>query len=399
MALTVAAVALVVAGIRAWLVGRWTISREVWIAVMQKTLRAGDRGRALKLGNAVASPVGDAMKAAILTASALDAEAKSTEAEETIRKAYEHGLDPLKLVGATRPLSILSLLLAAFGAWTAWKDGAPLASPLSLAGLSLAAVVWAEVKSVELLGTGPAALEAVLPLLLPGAGGGAPYRDHAEPEPLAGVQVRVRRLGHLVKSIPLDDLPIVKIGRHERSHVCLDHPTVSRMHAVLEHDGHEAWDLIDLGAGTRVRGESVNKVALKVGDRFEIGPFELELARGAAPVEEPAETTDVLFYGFDDRAPDLFFEAVSGALRDSRVPVEVRVHTREVAPRAVVSLWGERDSLERARELLTERGDALYERFTTPRDRILPDATYGPETRLHAVLLTELASKTPDRTS
>ncbi len=72
---------------------------------------------------------------------------------------------------------------------------------------------------------------------------------------------------------------IIKIGRLQTSHVCLDDTKVSRMHAVVEVVGPGEIFVIDLGsaAGTRVNGEKVNKRQLKTGDEIQIGSKRIQV--------------------------------------------------------------------------------------------------------------------------
>jgi outer membrane biosynthesis protein TonB len=69
---------------------------------------------------------------------------------------------------------------------------------------------------------------------------------------------------------------VVKIGSHAKSHVCLDHPSVSRVHAYVEVSGAEV-NIIDLGSGkgTYVNGEKVNKRALQHRDTITLGEVKL----------------------------------------------------------------------------------------------------------------------------
>ncbi len=73
------------------------------------------------------------------------------------------------------------------------------------------------------------------------------------------------------------DSPVIKIGRLSSSHVRLDDPSVSRMHAVVELTDEDGIHIIDLGSatGTMVNGVKVNKAALKDGDVLTIGSFSL----------------------------------------------------------------------------------------------------------------------------
>src|SRR5262244_1956037 len=75
------------------------------------------------------------------------------------------------------------------------------------------------------------------------------------------------------------DLDIIKLGKDARSHVHLDHPEVSRMHAVIERS-RDGFDVIDLGnePGTGVNGKRTNKARLVHGDMITIGPFNIAVA-------------------------------------------------------------------------------------------------------------------------
>src|SRR5690349_21122277 len=72
---------------------------------------------------------------------------------------------------------------------------------------------------------------------------------------------------------------IVKVGRDPKSHLRVDDPAASRMHAVIEVASPSEITLIDLGndPGTYVNGERINKCRLRVGDRVDIGSTQLIL--------------------------------------------------------------------------------------------------------------------------
>jgi hypothetical protein len=72
---------------------------------------------------------------------------------------------------------------------------------------------------------------------------------------------------------------IVKVGRDPKSHLRVDDPAASRMHAVIEVASPTEITLIDLGndPGTYVNGERINKCRLRVGDRVDIGSTQLIL--------------------------------------------------------------------------------------------------------------------------
>jgi len=65
---------------------------------------------------------------------------------------------------------------------------------------------------------------------------------------------------------------VIKIGSHAKSHLCIDDPGVSRVHAYIEVSGDEI-SLIDLGSGrgTYVNGEKINKRALQHKDQIGLG--------------------------------------------------------------------------------------------------------------------------------
>jgi pSer/pThr/pTyr-binding forkhead associated (FHA) protein len=72
---------------------------------------------------------------------------------------------------------------------------------------------------------------------------------------------------------------IVKVGRDPKSHLRVEDPAASRMHAVIEVASPSEITLIDLGndPGTYVNGERINKCRLRVGDRIDIGSTQLIL--------------------------------------------------------------------------------------------------------------------------
>ena len=83
----------------------------------------------------------------------------------------------------------------------------------------------------------------------------------------------------------LSEEPVLKVGRLEKSHLRLDHPDVSRIHAVMENDA-DGLTLIDLGSagGTQVNGAPITKAHLAGGDVIAVGPFQLVVTKiGGAP--------------------------------------------------------------------------------------------------------------------
>jgi len=90
---------------------------------------------------------------------------------------------------------------------------------------------------------------------------------------------------------------VIKIGRDQKSHLRVEDDSVARMHAVIEAKPDEV-QIIDLGSGTLVNGQSVNKCALKSGDEVRIGntrivvevgqPTDATALATAAPAAAPA---------------------------------------------------------------------------------------------------------------
>ena len=80
--------------------------------------------------------------------------------------------------------------------------------------------------------------------------------------------------------------PVIKIGKLASSHLRLDDESVSRMHAVLEVNGPDEVQLIDLGStrGTLLNGERIAKATLRSGDQVQFGDVRVAitlLAEGA----------------------------------------------------------------------------------------------------------------------
>jgi Zn-finger nucleic acid-binding protein len=84
--------------------------------------------------------------------------------------------------------------------------------------------------------------------------------------------------------------PIIKVGRLESCHLRLDHPSVSRVHCVIEFDGFDEIVVIDLGSerGTTVNGKRINKANLRDGDLLQIGNHSVELTVLEKDAREPS---------------------------------------------------------------------------------------------------------------
>src|SRR5437588_12248058 len=83
---------------------------------------------------------------------------------------------------------------------------------------------------------------------------------------------------------------VIKVGKLASSHLRIADESVSRMHAVIEINGVDDVQLIDLGStrGTLVNGEKVTKARLTSGDEITFGDVRvivtfLEDATAVAP--------------------------------------------------------------------------------------------------------------------
>src|SRR6185295_11949775 len=72
---------------------------------------------------------------------------------------------------------------------------------------------------------------------------------------------------------------VIKIGRDQKSHLRIEDDTVSRMHAVIEAKPDEV-QIIDLGSGTYVNGQAINKCALNTYDEIQVGNTRIVVEMG-----------------------------------------------------------------------------------------------------------------------
>lgn len=86
---------------------------------------------------------------------------------------------------------------------------------------------------------------------------------------------------------------VIKIGRDQKAQLRIEDDSVSRMHAVIEAKPDDI-QILDLGAGTHVNGQTINRCALKTGDEVRLGKIkivvEIGQAQEAAAVTAPAAT-------------------------------------------------------------------------------------------------------------
>lgn len=73
---------------------------------------------------------------------------------------------------------------------------------------------------------------------------------------------------------------VVKIGRVVSAHLSINHPTVSRMHAIIEGPRLDGVILMDLGSvfGTFLNNTRITRASLRSGDVVRVGEVEMSVA-------------------------------------------------------------------------------------------------------------------------
>jgi len=92
--------------------------------------------------------------------------------------------------------------------------------------------------------------------------------------------------GRPIRSERLTLAEHLKIGKLSSSHLRIDDPAVSRMHAVIERREPDGVELVDLGStrGTLVNGDRIDRRLLRSGDRLLLGGTELVVYIGEQDV-------------------------------------------------------------------------------------------------------------------
>lgn len=111
------------------------------------------------------------------------------------------------------------------------------------------------------------------------------------------LQFEILQGGQVARTETLDQ-DVIKVGKLASSHLRLDDPNVSRIHAVIERAADGTFSVIDLGSatGTFVNGEKVTKASLNAGDQLQFGDTVIRVeivspqaaAAAAAPAVEPS---------------------------------------------------------------------------------------------------------------
>lgn len=103
----------------------------------------------------------------------------------------------------------------------------------------------------------------------------------------AALKLDVFHDGQHISEVPL--VGEVWAGRDSECAVCLDDRAVSRKHGVFKVVGNVVQLEKKSSFGEmKVNGRDVELTTLKIGDRVSMGPFEIEVKSGQAPVQQPA---------------------------------------------------------------------------------------------------------------
>ncbi|MFO0603089.1 MAG: AgmX/PglI C-terminal domain-containing protein [Polyangiales bacterium] len=135
---------------------------------------------------------------------------------------------------------------------------------------------------------------------------------------------------------------VIKIGRDQKSHLRIDDEGVARMHAVIEAKPDDV-QIIDLGSGTQVNGQPINKASLRTSDTFQIGNTRITVEIGAA--REASAVAPAAAPGFvppsalslskgPDLAPAAFGASTAGAAVDGEEIYQL-IKRSDVSPHEV----------------------------------------------------------------
>lgn len=95
------------------------------------------------------------------------------------------------------------------------------------------------------------------------------------------------------------DQPLVQIGRSPSCELSLNHPTVSRFHAVIERGPGERWVIRDLRScnGLKVNGSRMDARELRDRDLIRLGDIQLEVELPGAQREVSSEAAEAAEFG------------------------------------------------------------------------------------------------------
>ncbi len=111
----------------------------------------------------------------------------------------------------------------------------------------------------------------------------------------SALQFEIIQNGQVVRTETLDQ-DVIKVGKLSSSHLRLDDPNVSRIHAVIERAADGSFSVIDLGSatGTFVNGEKVTKASLTSGDELQFGDTLIRVSTVAEQAVAPAAVPSVV---------------------------------------------------------------------------------------------------------
>lgn len=305
-----AAAALGLSSAGAWWTMRTSINTRVFCDVVRKLVTARNGSRAIKLCYAAGPHVPVALGTRAMLHLALrapptietgdyreGASPSLDDAHRALRQAYDQAVAPQMRALRWWLLSALGVVLSlieAIALWLPWV-GHPLGEfyPLIMAAAVFALFVGARswwsvrqgVASAADLLLGPMAqawlagsLDDAPPALAP-----APV-PHRQPAPLlrgASLSFEVSEPGQPARQFSLP-AGVIKLGRHDRAQVHIEHPSVARMHAVIDASEGSTATLIDLGAraGTMLNGEPITKAELHHGDTILVGDVTVRVGLG-----------------------------------------------------------------------------------------------------------------------
>ncbi len=153
----------------------------------------------------------------------------------------------------------------------------------------------------------------------------------------ASLVFEIYRNGDMIRSEEITQ-DVIKIGKLPSSHLRLEDPNVSRIHAVIERSKNGDVHIIDLGSsrGTMVNGERVNKCALRHGDEIILGQTRIVMRQPGMQVAAPAASLDA---GWGDEATQVGLTAealAAGAAQAGRaMPAAVQTPASEAASASV----------------------------------------------------------------
>ena len=278
------------AALAAWRIWPRLLKTALLLEALTKCATRGDWQRARKLGLAASNTaVGAVVRHAFdlrldrrVLATPAEASYREQPTEVPFAERVRAELAPvaaaeLAKLRLTGPLAVAGALLAA----GALAHAFILDWPTALAFAALGVAAWALYLRVRLGRDLDETVVLLAELVRPGdemhaapADPNASSASHAAPEGSGWVELVIDGPGG--SRTFRSDGPVVKIGRLASAHLRLEHPDVSRMHAVLEITPARAT-LIDLGCGTRVNGKTIDKAELRDGDEIGVGPFVLRV--------------------------------------------------------------------------------------------------------------------------